>query len=195
METKPNSFTAARLSRRHVCVPALVVAISIAALAVAGCRGKHNRNTVQNEEPAAAPRIVSTVKMNDPNAPAQLLHGFYGVEGGAWRWTADQFAVVLRTPLGAVQRGATLKFAFNVPDVVVQKLGAIKLTASIGSTLLKSEKYSTPGSYTFTADIPPDQLTKETITVDFALDKSLTPGMVENRNLGLIAMAVGIESK
>ena len=76
---------------------------------MSGCRGKHNRASVENEEPAeGGPRLASSLKMNDPSAPAQLLHGFYGIEGGAWRWTAGKFSVLLRCPLGSAQRGATL---------------------------------------------------------------------------------------
>src|SRR5438105_189836 len=74
------------------------------------CTGKHNRVTVQNEEADTGPRMVSTVRMNDSKAGAQLLSGFYPVENDGWRWTAGRFSVLLRTPLAAAQRGATLMF-------------------------------------------------------------------------------------
>jgi hypothetical protein len=164
-------------------------------LLTAGCRGKHSRMTVQNEEPEGGPRVASVLKMNDPVASQQLLKGFYGLESGSWRWTARQFTAVLRSPLAGAQRGGILHFSFSVPDVVSQKLGAVTLTASIGTTQLKSETYSKPGSYTFTADVPPDLLAKETVGIDFSLDKALPPGPSDARELGLVATSVGLETK
>jgi hypothetical protein len=160
-----------------------------------GCRGKHNRGAVQNEEPEGGPRIASALKMSDASAPAQLLRGFYGLEGGAWRWTAGNFAVLLRPPIASAQRGATLAFAFSIPEILIQKLKTVTLTATVGTTKLKSETYSKPGSYTFSADIPPEQLAKEAITIDFALDKSLAAGSVDQRELGVVATSAALESK
>jgi hypothetical protein len=174
----------------------LATSLVAALLLTGGCRGKHQRTTVENEEPGeAAPRFASTLKMNDPGAPAQLVKGFYGVESGAWRWTAGQFSVLLRSPLSAAQRGGALTFAFTIPDVVTQKLGPVTLTASVGATKLKSETYVKPGAYTFTADVPAELLAKDTVTIDFSLNKSLAPGSVDQRELGLIATAAGLESK
>jgi hypothetical protein len=167
-----------------------------ATLVVTGaCRGKHSRTTVENEEPEGGPRIASSLKMSDPAAPQQLLKGFYGLEGGAWRWTAKNFSAMLRPPLASAQRGATLTFSITVPPVVIEKTSGVTLTASSGSTKLKSETYSKPGSYTFTADVPPDLLVKEAITLDFSLDKSISPGPTDSRELGIIATAIGLESK
>jgi hypothetical protein len=160
------------------------------------CRGKHSRVTVENEEPPeGGPRIASALKMNDPAAPAQLIKGFSGVESGTWRWTAKNFSAILRPPLTAAQRGATLTFSLSIPDVVIQRLSSVTLSASSGTTKLKSETYSKPGSYTFSADVPPDLLIKDAITIDFALDKAIPPGTTDSRELGIIALAIGLEAK
>jgi hypothetical protein len=169
--------------------------LALLTTALVGCRGKHNRPAVQNEEPEGGPRIASSLKMSDAAAPAQLLHGFYGLEGGAWRWTAGTFTVLLRPPIASAQRGATLTLAFSIPEILIQKLKTVTLTATLGATKLKSETYSKPGSYTFSADIPADQLAKEAITVDFALDKSLPSGSVDQRELGVVATSAALESK
>lgn len=180
-----------RLLSRRFLVPLLAGAFLVAG----GCRGKHSGGGVQNEEPEAGPRISSSVKMSDATASTQLRKGFYGLESNAWRWTAGTFSVVLRPPLAAAQRGGTLSFAFSIPEVVIQKLKSVTLAASIGSTKLKSETYAKPGGYTFTADVPVELLSKDSVIVDFALDKSLPPGAVDLRELGVIATAVGLESK
>ncbi|MGD1069950.1 MAG: hypothetical protein ABSB15_07405 [Bryobacteraceae bacterium] len=169
----------------------------LGAIALSGCRGKHQRAVVQNEEPSDTPppRAASVLRVTDPAAQEQLLHGFYGVEGGAWRWTAGKFTVALRPPLASAQRGATLSFAFSVPDVVIRKLHDLTLTAWVGSAKLKSETYTNAGSYTFTTDVPPELLAKDPFIVDFALDKSLPPGPSDRRELGVIAVSVGLEGK
>ncbi len=46
----------------------------------------------------SSPRASSTVNMADPAQAAQLLSGFYGIEGGKSRWTARNFSVLLRRP-------------------------------------------------------------------------------------------------
>lgn len=164
-------------------------------MVTAACRGKHSRTTVQNEEPDAATHLVSSLKMNDPSASVQLQKGFYGLEGGSWRWTARQFTAVLKTPVASAQRGAVLTLSLTIPDVVIQKLSSVTLSASVGGTKLKSETYSKPGAYTFNADMPADQLGKDTVAVDFALDKSMPAGSADSRDLGIIATGVGLETK
>ena len=166
-------------------------------LIAAGCRGKHQRGVVQNEEepPEGGPRVASTFKMSDPGAPGQLLHGVYGLESGSWRWTAGKFTFLLHPPLASSEHGATLTFAFSIPDSVMQKLGRMTLTASVGATKLKSETYSKPGTQTFAADVPGSLLAGETMVADFALDKSLPAGAVDQRELGVVAISVGLEGK
>ena len=45
-----------------------------------------------------------------PRATAsQLTGGFYGLEGNKWRWTSDQFSVVLQPPPGADDKGGYLQ--------------------------------------------------------------------------------------
>jgi hypothetical protein len=181
----------APLNRRALLIPFLLLALTAAA-----CRGKHSRTVVQNEEAEGGPRIASSLKMGDPSATAQLLRGFHSLEGdGAWRWTAGTFAVLLRPPLGAAQHGATLSFSFSAPELVIQKLQSVTLTASIAGRKLKSETYTKSGSARYSAEIPGDQLTGESVTVEFALDRFLPAGSVDKRELGVVATAVGLESK
>jgi hypothetical protein len=172
-----------------------VLAVLLLVLPGFGCKGKHNRVEVQNEEPAdTGPRMLSTVRMSDTKATAQLLSGFYAIENNSWRWTGRNFSALLRTPLAAAQRGATLNFAFSVPDVVTQKLGDIKLTASVNGMPLKSADYKSAGAYVFTADVPASLLASEAVKIDFSLNKSLPPE-VDKRELGIVASSVGLASK
>jgi hypothetical protein len=157
------------------------------------CKAKHDAVVVQNEEDTT-PRMASVVRMNDTKNSVQLLNGFYPIEGGAWRWTAGKFSVLLRTPPGAAQQGATVTLDFTIPDVVIQKSKDITLTASVNGMMLQSTGYKSAGAEKFTADVPTSALTGDTVKVDFALDKTLPPG-VDKRELGIIATSVGIAGK
>jgi hypothetical protein len=164
-------------------------------LLTSGC-GKNGATSVKNDEgepaPAKAP-LVSSLKMNDPNAKQQLASGFSTLEAGAWRWTAGNFSVLLKTPPGAAEKGATVTLNLSVSDAILKQVHSQTLTASVGGKLLKSEKYVDAGSHTFSADVPATALTGDTVTIDFSLDNSLPPG-IDRRELGVIATAVVLET-
>jgi len=180
------------MTRHLLTVTLLLPAI----LLTSACSGKNGRTAVQNDEgePAAKAPIVSLLKMNDPAAKDQLLRGVYGLESGTWRWTGGNFAVVLKTPPGASDKGATLTLNLVVSDAVLKQVHSQSLTAAIGNKTLKSEKYLDPGGHTFTADIPAASLTGDTVTIDFSLDNALPPGPTDRRELGVIITAVDIET-
>jgi hypothetical protein len=171
--------------------------ILTALLVTAGCRGQHGRTAVQNDEgpPVTTAAIASSLRVSDPGAPAQLVKGFSTLEAGSWRWTAGHFSVLLKTPPGAAEKGGTLSFALVVSDAVLKQVQSQTLTASIGGADLKSEKYTTAGSHTFSADIPASALTGENVTIDFSVDKSLPSSPADRRELAVIATAIGLESK
>jgi hypothetical protein len=173
----------------------LLVLAAIAALA--GCRGKHSQQEVKNDEPTApSARLVSQVAMNDQDVETQLIQGFYPVEPGAiWRWTAAKFAVLLKSPLGAAEKGGTLSLAFGLPEAVLSKTGPMTIVATAGASKLGSETFKDAGQHVFMADLSPELLKQESVTIDFVLDKSLPPGPVEKRELGVIVTSVGLESK
>ena len=177
-------------TRSYTVTAAFTLALALSGTA---CSGKHDAVTVQNEE-ETAPKLTSVVRMSDTKADSQLLSGFYGVENG-WRWTAGKFTVLLKTPLGAAQKGATLTLDFTIPDVIIQKLKTVTLSTSINGMMLKSESYKQGGKYTYTADVPASMLTGDSVKVDFMTDKSLPPGDAERRELAVIATSVGIASK
>lgn len=177
-----------------------VLSIAAAGLLMASACGKPKVPQVANEEekspaPAAAP-LLSAVRMGDATASKQLLKGFYAPEDGSWRWTAGSFSIALRPPDGAAQRGATLTFAVSVPEAVVQKTGPVTLTASIGDKVLNTATWSKSGTYTFTADVPPDLLQSDSVRIDFKTDKNLPPSPTgDRRELALIATSIGLAPK
>jgi hypothetical protein len=173
----------------------------VMALAGAACTGKHSSVTPQNEGgagpqvvPNAEPSRASLIRMNDPLTASQLLNGFHDIENNAWRWTGRNFTVLLYTPPGSSQRGATLTLKFAVPEPAIQKLGTVTLTASIDGMTLLSTTYNKPGSYTFTTDVPASMLPSDSAKIDFALNNGFHVGG-DARELGLVAASVGLTEK
>ena len=161
------------------------------------CSGKHGNTAVQNDEgepTAKSAPLASSLKMNDPNVKEQLAKGFYALESGMWRWTGGNFTVVLKTPPGAAQKGATLTLNLVASDAILKQVHSQSLTAAIGTTTLKTEKYLDPGGHTFSADVPAAALTADTVAIDFSLDNALPPGPTDRRELGVIVTAVSLET-
>jgi hypothetical protein len=176
-----NAFSRERRLALRWCCSVLLVTLAFAPL---GCKRKHK-----------TPGMVSTVHMGDPQAETQLISGFYGIEQSAWRWTARRFSLVLRSPSGAAQKGATLEVHLTVPPATIEKLKTISLSAAIGNSALAPETYTQPGDYTYTRDVAPALLEGEAVRVDFQLDKSMPPSGADLRDLGVVVLSAGLESK
>jgi len=172
-----------------------VVLLTLAlALAPPGCKNRTRTVHVEQTE-EEAPRLASVVHVNDPKVEPQLVSGFYSIEGNAWRWTGKQFAVVLRVPTGAAQRGATLNVALTVPEVITGKLKSVTLSATADGHPLPPETYNHDGQFDYKRDIGPGVLANSSVRLEFHLDKALPPGNGDMRELGLIVRSVGVEAK
>jgi hypothetical protein len=163
-------------------------------LIVAGpaCKRQKVRSAATDE---GTPMMASSLSMGDPKAEAQLVTGFYGVESGAWRWTAKQFTVSLKPPAGSAQKGVKLSLKLTVPQVVIDKNKNVTLSATAGNATLAPETYTTPGDYVYVRDVPPGALAGDSVRVDFQLDKVMPPAGGDIRELGIIVFSVGLEGK
>jgi hypothetical protein len=169
----------------RVCLVAL---LTFAALATPACKRKSSAT-------AGALGPQTSLFMGDPRNAAQLLNGFHSIEAGAWRWTAQQFGVMLRTPPGAAQNGAILEFKLTVPDPVIAKLGKIALIASIGDMQFPPETYVRPGDYTYAVNVPPQLVSGEAAIVKFSLDNAMPPNPPDLRTLGVVAHNIALRSR
>ncbi|HYV63876.1 MAG TPA: hypothetical protein VE958_14425 [Bryobacteraceae bacterium] len=139
--------------------------------------------------------LLSVLPMDDPHAGAQLVRGFYSLEGNPWRWTAGKFSVILRPPPGAAQNGARLELKLNIPDAVFQQLGAITLSATAGRSSLAPEKFTESGSHVYARDVTASALAGDRVSFEFSTDKAIPAGQIEKRELALIVTSVGLVSK
>jgi hypothetical protein len=175
-------------ARMRVGLPVLMAAL---VLAPAACKRRKVRVGGTDEE---TPRMMSTLNMGDPKVAPQLVKGLHGIEAGAWRWTAKEFAVALHPPFGAAQKGAKLTVKLTVPPVTIEKLKTVSLAANAGGTALPPETYTTAGDYFFVRDLPAGILGGETLRVDFLLDKAMEPSGADIRELGIIVFSIGLEA-
>lgn len=134
------------------------------------------------------PRVTSSFSMADPSRAAQLLDGFYDLEGGRSRWTARNFSVLLKSP----SPNAELTLKLYLPDPQIQHLGAVTLRADANGFALPSRTFPQSGEYTFSAHIPPEAFRSGLTLVAFKLDKSSTGLNGDARDLGLIVTEVAL---
>jgi hypothetical protein len=167
--------------------------LAVLALLSVSCKQAKKVRVQQTVE--ESPRLSSMIHMGDASVETQLVAGFYGIEGNAWRWSARQFAVVLRPPFGSPQRGGTLQLSLTVPQAVIDKLKNISLTASIDGSPLPPETYTQAGPYVYKRDVPPNLLAADSVKVDFQLDKAMPPADQDKRELGVVVNSVSIEAK
>ena len=173
-------------TRRQLLITPLV-------LCAAACRKTEpDLSAFTEEEP---PHLSSLIHVADPLVASQLLSGWHQVEQNAWRWTARNFAAVLRPPPGSGNLGATLQFRLAVPDAVIKQLKFVTLSGSVPGLRLSPETYRQPGEAVYARDIPPGILSGDSVRVDFALDKAIPPSQGDGRELGVIAFSLGLETK
>ena len=156
---------------------------------------KRKQRTQAQVTPEEQVGLVSTVHAADPRAAVQFVKGFYEPEAGAWRWTTGQFAVTLKPPKDAAQKGANLTLKFVAHEAVMKRLHSITLSAKVGTLDLKPETYTNPGEYTYTREVPASALGGDAVTVNFSLDKVLPAGEIDQRELGVIVSVAGLETK
>ncbi len=163
--------------------PLTIASISLILLWITACK---RQPRLEEAPPEPEISLKSDLPVKDPDALVQLTHGFYGLEEDRWRWTGPDFGVVLAEPEGAVEQGATLQVDLNISEVVLQRLGPITLSATVGGTPIEPQTFSEPGDTTYIRAIPPEQLTGEPIDIEFTTDRALPPEGTDNRELSLI---------
>lgn len=165
--------------------------IALAALAVStsACKKKQPVEYVQE----STSQLTSVVNVSDPRAGVQMLRGFHELESNSWRWTASKFAMAMRPPKDA-STGAKVYIEIVVPDAVVDKVGLPTISATVEGRVLPPVKIAKTGPHRVEWDVPAEALKGDVVTAEFAIDKFLAAGQVEQRELGLIISIAGLQS-
>jgi hypothetical protein len=177
----------------HACIANLLL-MTIITFAP-GCNNRQVRVGDADDETRS---MMSVLNMGDPRVQPQLVQGVHGIEegGGGWRWTAKDFTVALRPPFAAVQKRTNLIVKLSVPPVIIEKGKTVSLMATLaGNTALPPETYSAPGEYFYIREVPSRLLDGYSLRVDFHLDKALAPSSADARELGIVVVSIGLESK
>jgi hypothetical protein len=143
------------------------------------------------EEASTAP---SQIQVGDPATASQFIKGVYPLEDNRYRWAAPQFSVSLGTPPSAMEKGAWLTLAFDLPEVVAKALKNITITAKIGNATLAPETFDSAGPHEYRREVPASAFTQDVTRVDFSVDKSLQPAN-DARTLTFLLTAVKLEWK
>jgi hypothetical protein len=136
-------------------------------------------------------RASSSVNMADPSQSAQLLNGFYNIEGKS-RWTARNFTVLLKGLPGSNPQSAELALKLYIPDSQIQKLGAITLRGEVSGRELPAQTFSQSSEYTYSARVPAEALRSGFAVLNFRLDKSSGGRNGDARDLGIVVTEVGL---
>ena len=190
------------LKRFHPKVVAEVVARQLASfqttpeeLAALMHSAGYNQSRPLNPEKTdwewTAQELASLVRVADPAAESQLIQGFHALEQNAWRWTAKNFTVALKPPAGTDR--LVLRFIF--PEVSLQRLKSMTISARIDGIALPPQTFTTSGAHEYRADAPTPVLNKEAVNVDFMLDKAIARTQADPRELGVIVTSIGFEAK
>lgn len=172
-----------------------LLCIAILAALGLGPYGCGRQTSEQPKRTASAARAVllSRISAGDPRAEVQFVSGFHRVEQDKWRWTEGKFTVQLRPPPRASEDGARLVLQFALPEVVIQKLGAVELRAKIAGVSLPATRYTRPGQQVYEQPVPAGVLKGSAARVEFELAKFLEAGSLEDRELGVIASSIALE--
>ncbi len=126
--------------------------------------------------------LLAKSRLAAPPSSFRLLSGWHELEHTAWRWTDRAFSIEVR-PSEALQP-ATLRFVFQLPEVVFANTRSLTLSVRCNGTPLPSAIYSTPGEHEYVASVP--KVNAGAALVEFEMSHAIAPTEKDRRQLGLL---------
>jgi hypothetical protein len=165
-----------------------------AAIFLFSCGGAGPLEPVEAAPGAETPALpLSVVHVADPRVTDQLVEGFHHLEGNAWRWTEQRFAVRLEPPPPVPFHSPKLEFVFTVPETTIAVLGSVTVSASLEGAALGSLTIAEPReNIVFSSSVPSRLLGTEPLLAEFSLDKTVPPSEQDGRELGVVAISVAL---
>jgi hypothetical protein len=160
------------------------------ALFVAACGA--NRSALEPDQVGQSDSgLASIFHTADPRAAPQLLTGVYSPEAFGC-WTKKAFSVALRIPEQEMAQPALIAQLY-IPDQEMASLKSITLSATVNGVAIEPETFVNAGTLYYVRPLPSGLLAGQTARVDFRLDKWMSAGTVEQRELGVVLVMVGIK--
>ncbi len=132
--------------------------------------------TLRAQEPT-----LSILPMSAPEVDSQVLYGIYPAEGQPWRWTAEDAALLLKSP----GRPATLELKIYIADAAPARVVHVRVEGGPETTK------TLPGPGSYTVSLPVDTTGLSTVTVRLSVDRTFTPAG-DSRRLGIILNEAGL---
>ncbi|HYZ86133.1 MAG TPA: glycosyltransferase family 39 protein, partial [Bryobacteraceae bacterium] len=120
---------------------------------------------------------LSQLPMNAPEAPEQLVSGFFDLEEKRWRWMSGQGVALLKEP----PQPAKVFAEFYIPDVAPGR----RVQILLDKKKVAERTYDAPGQYVLESAQP---VTGSTLSLE--IDQTFSPPG-DNRQLGMIVTALG----
>lgn len=140
-------------------------------------------------EPGQGDVLPGALEMGNPEH-APLLRGVWDIESGDWRWSGQRFAFRL-APVR--QPGMQVELDVHLPEVIVNRLGALTVSGRAGRERLEARRLAEAGDHLLRWPVGMGE--GGSLDVTFALDKVLAPAGEETRELGLIVRGVRLVSR
>jgi SAM-dependent methyltransferase len=119
-----------------------------------------------------------------PAYSVKLLEGWHPLEQNSFRWTSRNFSIELRKTLPLEAR--TFRMKFHLPEAVVRASGPITLRAKVNGTDFSPETFAKEGEYSYAIDLGRRISKGGPVRIDFSVDKAMTAGELDSRELALI---------
>ncbi len=174
--------------RRHV----LAWLLAPAACATLACV-KDKLTPIPTQDEPQGPQ--STVRLGDPAMAPQLLTGFHAIEEKSWRWTKSRFSVRLGMPLLEVGENLVFVLQFSLPASLLKHTNEITVSPALNKVGLPSRTYAQEGNQRYEAAVPPQLMRQEQLTATVQVSPYATPGVLDQRELGMIVLSIGLEGR
>jgi hypothetical protein len=168
--------------------------LALVALTLLGCSSTEPLPPVTEDAEHSDSLLLSTVHVADPRTTEQLLDGFHNLEGGSWRWTKQEFSVLLEPPPPVPLHSPELELVFTVPEVTIDKLGSITVRATLNGVELGETTVSEAAqNIVLSTAVPKELLAQPPLHATYHLDHAMPPTPQDARELGIIAISIALK--
>jgi len=124
---------------------------------------------------------LESLSMNSAASAEQIVSGIYDIENGQYRWMSGKAVLLLKAPA----RPAPLEIRFYIPEQATAR----QVTVQAGDTVVASQTYAGPGTYSLTTQpVPP--ASSGSVTVTITVDKTFSVEG-DRRELGMVLTYAG----